>query len=128
VRRIAGAKLNGILDVLRHRGLLAVTALRLVPLAPFAVEGVVAGAVHVKLRHFLVGTALGMLPGTLASTLFGEQLQVWLEDPSKINYWLIALALCVLGAATWLVRRWLAASAPAAARAQFGGAADRSTG
>lgn len=116
VRRIAGAKLNDILQVLRRRGLLAMTALRLVPLAPFAVEGVVAGAVRVKLSDFLIGTALGMLPGTLTSTVFGDQLQVWLEDPSRINYWLIALVLAVLGIATWLVRRWLVASAPASSK------------
>jgi phospholipase D1/2 len=90
--------------------------LRLVPLAPFAVEGVVAGAVRVKLWHFMAGTAIGMLPGTLTSTVFGDQLQVWLEDPSKINYWLIALVLFVLGSATWLVRRWLVTSAPATSR------------
>ena len=59
VRRVAGAKLNGILQVLRRRGLLAMTALRLVPLAPFAVEGVVAGAVRVKLWDFMIGTAIG---------------------------------------------------------------------
>ena len=97
VRRIAGTKLNRIIQVLRRRGLLAMTALRLVPLAPFIVEGVVAGAVRVKLWHFMVGTAIGMLPGTLTATVFGDQLQVWLEDPSQINYWLIALGAAGLG-------------------------------
>ena len=53
-----------------------------------------------------------MLPGTLTSTVFGNQLQVWLEDPSRINYWAIGLVLLALGTATWLVRRWLLASAP----------------
>ena len=110
VRRVAGRKLNDILQVLRRRGLLAITALRLVPLAPFAVEGVVAGAVRVKLWHFMVGTALGILPGTLTSTVFGDQLQAWLDDPEKINYWMIAAVLVVLGAATWGVRRWLVSS------------------
>lgn len=116
VRRIAGTKLNGIRHVLRRRGLIAMTALRLVPIAPFLVEGVVAGAMRVKLSDFLIGTALGMLPGTLTSTVFGDQLQVWLEDPSRINYWLIALVLLLLGIATWLVRRWLVASAPSSSR------------
>jgi phospholipase D1/2 len=113
VRRVAGEKLDGILKVLRKRGLIAMTALRLVPLAPFAVEGVVAGAVRVKLSDFLIGTAIGILPGTLASTVFGDQLQVWLENPSKINYWLIAVVLALLGGATWYVRRWLIASSGA---------------
>ena len=112
VRRIAGTRLNGILQVLRRRGLLAMTALRVVPIAPFLVEGVVAGAARVKFSDFMIGTALGMLPGTLTSTVFGNQLQVWLEDPSRINYWAIALVLAALGIATWLVRRWLFASAP----------------
>lgn len=111
VRRIAGTRLNGILHVLRRRGLVAMTALRLVPIAPFLVEGVVAGAARVKFSDFMIGTALGMLPGTLTSTVFGNQLQVWLEDPSRINYWLIALVLLALGVATWGVRRWLVASA-----------------
>jgi uncharacterized membrane protein YdjX (TVP38/TMEM64 family) len=121
VRRIAGTKLNGILQVLRRRGLLAMTALRLVPIAPFLVEGVVAGAARVKLSDFMIGTGLGMLPGTLTSTVFGDQLQVWLEDPSRINYWLIALVLLLLGIATWLVRRWLVASAPSASQRGAGG-------
>lgn len=111
VRRVAGAKLNDIIQVLRRRGLLAITALRLVPLAPFAVEGVVAGAVRVKLWHFMLGTAIGILPGTLTSTVFGDQLQAAMEDPSKVNYWLIGAALALLGAATWAVRRWLVSSA-----------------
>jgi phospholipase D1/2 len=110
VQRVAGRKLSDILQVLRRRGLLAITALRLVPLAPFAVEGVVAGAARVKLWHFMVGTALGILPGTLTSTVFGDQLQTWLDDPRRINYWLIAAVLLVLGAATWGVQRWLASS------------------
>jgi len=116
VRRIAGTRLNGILQVLRRRGLLAMTALRLVPIAPFLVEGVVAGAARVKFSDFMIGTALGMLPGTLTSTVFGHQLQVWLQDPSRINYWAIALVLLALGIATWLVRRWLFASAPPSAQ------------
>src|SRR5688500_19930918 len=48
IRRLAGAKLERILHVLRRRGLVAMTALRLVPLAPFAVEGFVAGAIRMR--------------------------------------------------------------------------------
>jgi uncharacterized membrane protein YdjX (TVP38/TMEM64 family) len=116
VRRLAGAKLERILQVLRRRGLLAMTALRLVPLAPFAVEGVVAGAIRMRLWEFMLGTAIGILPGTLTSTIFGDQLQAWMEDPARINYWLIAFALFVLGGATWFVRRWLLSAASTSPR------------
>lgn len=111
VRRMAGAKLDKILQVLRRRGLIAMTALRLVPLAPFAVEGVVAGAIRMRMWEFLLGTAIGILPGTLTSTVFGDQLSAWLDDPARINYWAIAFVLFLLGGATWYVRRWLLSSA-----------------
>jgi phospholipase D1/2 len=107
VRRVAGAKLNEIIQVLRRRSLLAITALRLVPLAPFAVEGVVAGAVRVRLQDFMIGTALGIAPGTLTSTVFGHQIEAALEHPSEVNYWLIGAAVALLVCATLLVRRWL---------------------
>ena len=100
VRRIAGAKLNEIIQVLRRRGLLATTALRPVPLAPFAVEGVVAGAVRVRLRDFMIGTALGIAPGTLTSTVFGHQMEAALEHPSEVNYWLIGAAVSLAICAT----------------------------
>ncbi|HKE94603.1 MAG TPA: VTT domain-containing protein, partial [Povalibacter sp.] len=111
VRRIAGRKLNDVIQVLRRRGLVAVTALRLVPLAPFSIEGVIAGAVGIRLWHFMVGTAIGILPGTLAATVFGHQLQGALEGTSHVNYWLLATVLAVVILATWLVRRWLMRSA-----------------
>ncbi len=116
VRRIAGAKMDRILQVLRRRGLLAMTALRLVPLAPFAVEGVVAGAIRMRLWEFLLGTAIGILPGTLTSTVFGDQLSTWLDDPRRINYWAIALVLSLLIGASWLVRRWLISAAATSQR------------
>lgn len=116
VRRMAGAKLDKILQVLRRRGLLAMTALRLVPLAPFAVEGVVAGAMRMRLWEFLLGTAIGILPGTLTSTVFSNQISTWLDDPRRINYWAIAFVLFLLGGATWLVRRWLISTVSTSSR------------
>jgi phosphatidylserine/phosphatidylglycerophosphate/cardiolipin synthase-like enzyme/uncharacterized membrane protein YdjX (TVP38/TMEM64 family) len=107
VRRLAGARLNQVSEKLRERGLLAVTALRLVPMAPFAVEGLVAGAVRIKLWHLTLGTFIGMLPGTLATTVFGNQLEAALRDPAEINYWLLAGIVVVLGVGVLVVRRWL---------------------
>lgn len=107
VRRLAGPRLNRVLEVLRRRGLVALTALRLVPLAPFTIEGIVAGAIRIPLRDFTLGTALGMLPGTLAATVFGDQLQIALRDPAQVNLWIVGGVVVALTAATLLVRRWL---------------------
>jgi uncharacterized membrane protein YdjX (TVP38/TMEM64 family) len=111
VRKLAGPKLSRILDVLRRRGIVALTALRLVPLAPFTIEGIVAGAIRVPLRDFTLGTAIGMLPGTLAATVFGDQLEIALRDPAEVNLWIVAGVAVALTTATLLVRRWLSTQA-----------------
>ena len=111
VRRLAGPKLNHMIEQLRRRGLIAMTALRLVPLAPFVVEGVVAGAIRMSLWDFMLATAIGMLPGTLMATVFGHQLEAALRDPRNVNLWLIAAVIIGFGAATLWVRRWLATAA-----------------
>jgi uncharacterized membrane protein YdjX (TVP38/TMEM64 family) len=106
VRRLAGPKLNRVSEILRKRGLLAMTAVRLVPVAPFAVIGLVAGAIRVRVWHVALGTAIGNAPGTLATTVFGDQLQAALRDPSTINYWLVGAVLLLFAVAILLFRRW----------------------
>jgi phospholipase D1/2 len=116
VRRLAGPKLDQIVAVLKKHGLLAMTLLRLVPLAPFAVEGIVAGAVHLKLWHLAVGTAIGMLPGTLATTVFGDQLETALSGSGSINWWVVGGVLGLLLCGAVAVKRWfshMAAKLPA---------------
>jgi uncharacterized membrane protein YdjX (TVP38/TMEM64 family)/phosphatidylserine/phosphatidylglycerophosphate/cardiolipin synthase-like enzyme len=105
VRRLAGEKLDRMTEVLKKYGLLAMTLLRLVPLAPFAVESIVAGAVHMKLWHVAVGTAIGLIPGTLATTIFGDQIETALSG-GAINWWVVGSVAGVLGAGVWAVNRW----------------------
>jgi phosphatidylserine/phosphatidylglycerophosphate/cardiolipin synthase-like enzyme/uncharacterized membrane protein YdjX (TVP38/TMEM64 family) len=106
VRRIAGAKLDRMAEVLKKHGLLAMTLLRLVPLAPFAVESIVAGAIRMKLWHVVVGTALGLLPGTLTTTLFGDAIETAISGAGRVNWWLVGGALALLAGGAWAVKRW----------------------
>lgn len=108
VRHLAGPKLDEMRHVLRRRGLLAVLAVRIIPVAPFAIEGMIAGAARIKVWHYLVGTVLGMAPGTLTTTVFGDQFATALEDPSRINYWLVAGVAVFFVALIYFVRRWFA--------------------
>jgi phospholipase D1/2 len=106
VRHLVGDKLHDLTDVLRRRGLLACFAMRVVPAAPFAIEGIAVGAVRIKLWHYSLGTVLGMVPGTLTTTLFGDQIQAAIQDPSKINYWLIIGVVLFFAVLIAIVRRW----------------------
>jgi phospholipase D1/2 len=107
VRRLAGRKLDRLSAAMRARGLLAMTAVRLVPLAPFPVVGLVAGAIRVKLWHYALGTFLGNLPGVLAATIFADQIAAALDDSAKINWWVVGGVVAVLVVGTLAVRRWL---------------------
>jgi phospholipase D1/2 len=106
VRRIAGPKLDRMIEVLKKHGLLAMTLLRLVPLAPFAVESIVAGAIRMKLWHVVVGTAIGLLPGTLTTTVFGDAIETAISGTGKVNWWLVGGALTLLAGGAWAVKRW----------------------
>lgn len=106
VQRLAGARLDHVSKVLRSHGLLAVTAVRIVPAAPFGVEGIIAGAVRIKLWHYALGTLIGMAPGVLATTVFGHQIAAALQDPTAINYWLVGGVVVLFIALTYSVHRW----------------------
>jgi uncharacterized membrane protein YdjX (TVP38/TMEM64 family) len=107
VRRLAGRKLDRLSAAMRARGLLAMTAVRLVPLAPFPVVGLVAGGIRVKLWDYTLGTFLGNLPGVLAATVFADQIAAALDDASRINWWVVGGVAAAFVAGTLAVRRWL---------------------
>jgi phosphatidylserine/phosphatidylglycerophosphate/cardiolipin synthase-like enzyme/uncharacterized membrane protein YdjX (TVP38/TMEM64 family) len=106
VRRIAGPKLDRMAEVLKKHGLVAMTLLRLVPLAPFAVESIVAGAIRMKLWHVVLGTGIGLLPGTLTTTVFGDAIETAVSGAGNVNWWLVGGALALLAGGAWAVKRW----------------------
>ena len=92
VRRVAGARLNRISKKLARRGILTVVSIRLVPLAPYAIVNLVAGATHLSLRDFLLGTLIGVLPGILALTIFETTVERAIREADAMS---IALAVAV---------------------------------
>lgn len=99
--------------LLGDHGFGAVLAARLTPVLPFTVINYAAGLTGVRWRDYLLGSALGMVPGSLAYAALGA----WGADPWGIFAGVAALvALVVLG--TFLGRRLMshdggAAPAPA---------------
>ncbi|KVK90830.1 VTT domain-containing protein [Burkholderia cepacia] len=110
VRRLAGARANRLSEHIGRRGMLAMAVLRLLPIAPFAVVNLVAGASHIGLRDFVVGTAIGMLPGIALTVTFAHQLTAALGHPRPGAFaWLAAIGLALVGLSILLVRvlrRW----------------------
>ncbi len=107
VRRLAGGRLNRLSKRLGRRGLLTVVTVRMLPVAPFTVVNLVAGASHIGARDFLVGTLLGMAPGIAATVLFIDRIAAAIRDPSAGAMAIVAAVLVLVLAITWVLRRWL---------------------
>lgn len=104
VRRFGGRTVNRISRRLGRGGVLTVVVLQIVPVAPFTIVNLVAGASHLRFTHFVVGTFVGMTPGVLAFSLFGSQLERALRDPQPAS----VAAAVLLGAALgvgWVANR-----------------------
>ena len=99
VQRIAGHGVLKLSRLLQRRGIIAVTLVRLVPIAPFIVVNAVMGAMRIRLRHFVLGTVFGMLPGMLATTVLGDQIAALLANPLKFNVWMLVGALALVALA-----------------------------
>ncbi len=107
VRRLAGRRLNELSRRLAQRGLLAMLVLRLLPVAPFTVVNLVAGASHIGFREFAAGTLLGMTPGILAVTVFSDRLMALLRDPSPMALTILVAVTAALIAGSAAIHNWL---------------------
>jgi len=105
--RLAGPRINMLSQRMATRGLVAVILVRLVPVAPFAVINMVAGASHIRLRDLVLGTAIGMTPGTLAMVVFIDQITEALRAPTPLTFALLGGTVLLIAAGAWGLQRWL---------------------
>jgi phospholipase D1/2 len=107
LQRLAGDALEPAGKLLREHGVLAVFGSNMLPTPPFVVQNMIAGAVRIALWKFMLGTFLALLPGMLAWTVFGDQINAALEDSAKVSYGLVGGAVVLLAAFTIGARYWL---------------------
>lgn len=111
LQRLLGRRAARIQERVVGKGILAVVVIRMIPIAPFSLVNVAAGASTLPLRDFMVGTLLGMMPGILAMAVLGAQIADLARNASWSNIALLALAfLSWLGicAGAQFVATWLA--------------------
>ncbi|MFX6226245.1 VTT domain-containing protein, partial [Acinetobacter baumannii] len=74
LRDMLGPRINNLSRRFAQRGIAAMAVVRLLPIAPFTVVNVVAGASHLGLRDYLLGTLIGMTPGIALTVVFSHNL------------------------------------------------------
>jgi len=83
---------------LDRSGLLAMVSLRLLPMVPFSVLNYAAGVARVRLVPFLLGTVLGVLPGTIAVVVLGDAVTSGEFNPALFAVSFAGAALGLAGA------------------------------
>jgi len=106
-----GDRVRGLRERLLRHGVLAVALVRLVPVAPFSLVNLVAGAARIQRVTYLAGTALGMLPGIAFAALFIDRVVAAIEHPGPWSFSLLLGAAALILALALFLRRRLIKSA-----------------
>ncbi len=114
LEQLLGSKLNRVRKQIAKRGVLAIAAIRLVPIAPFTVVNLVAGASKIRPLDYLAGSLIGLAPGLVVLSVLGSQILHILSEPTPasialfgaaVGAWIaITLLVQVLVARFWSVR------------------------
>lgn len=83
----------------------ALAGLRLIPIAPFTIINLLAGAVGVRLSRFMLGTLLGMGPGIVLICLSVDRARAALSGEPVFDPWIIGV-IALAGAALIAFRLW----------------------
>ena len=107
LHRWLGAKLDKLERRVAKGGVVAIALIRKVPIAPFTFVNMLIGALGIRYRDFILGTALGMLPGIAAFAFVSDRaIDAW-REPTPGNIALIAGAIVVWLGVVFGIQYWL---------------------
>lgn len=102
-----GSLIHRLSQRLSERGILAVAVVRLVPVAPYTIVNIVAGASHLDLFRFLVGSAIGLVPAIGALTLFSGSLVRAIRNPGAETFAILVVVIVVIAFASFGLKKVL---------------------
>lgn len=102
VEALAGDRVATVDDWLTRRGFVAVLYTRLLPILPFNALNYIAGVTGVRTRDYVLGTVIGIVPGTFAYSSLGGNLDD-VTSPQFLGS--VALVLVLLVSGPFLARR-----------------------
>lgn len=110
LERVAGPRVRKVLEGVRKRGLVTVVTFRLLPIAPFTLVNLAAGAGGIRFVDFLAGSAIGLAPGLILLSIMGDRILRILSDPTAGDIGILLLCVAgliglAIGAQTLLSRR-----------------------
>lgn len=104
IARLSGSRVNRLSRRLGRHGIITIGTVRILPIAPFTVVNLVAGASHIRFWDYVFGTILGMGPGIAAITLFENQLEAAIREPGMGSFAILASLTVAIIAAALIIR------------------------
>lgn len=101
LRQYMGERVRKVSRRLGDKGIIAVTALRIIPTAPFTFINIISGASHIRFTDYLIGTVLGMVPGIAVLSITGERIEKVFQEPTVLN---VSIAIILVG--LWFLLGW----------------------
>jgi uncharacterized membrane protein YdjX (TVP38/TMEM64 family) len=96
VERMARGRLDRVDATVDRHGVLAALVIRLVPVLPFTVLNYACGVTAMRLRHYVIGTAVGLVPGTSAMVVLGSsgaRISLWVPAITSVTLGLVSLGI-----------------------------------
>jgi uncharacterized membrane protein YdjX (TVP38/TMEM64 family) len=95
-------------EKLRHafkkRGLSTIIFVRVVPVAPFVMVNMVAGAFKVSMKEYVLGSFIGLMPATLMASLFADRLTAVFASPDVKTFAMLLVVVVGLGGVIWWLK------------------------
>lgn len=110
IEKYGGARVRATERFIQNNSIRSMVLINLLPIAPFTVTNMLAGAFHMNFYRYMLGSALGLVPGLIIVVLFGGQLANILKSGDMSLHWpgmtlTIALAVVFVGLLWWLNKR-----------------------
>jgi uncharacterized membrane protein YdjX (TVP38/TMEM64 family) len=108
LRSVSGARVSRFMGMIGRNGFLASLIVRLVPSAPFIVVNMAAGVTPMRLRDFVAGTAIGIVPKIALTAFSGAAVLEAIHGRGGVWHWvMLGLAAALWGVAALVARAWM---------------------
>jgi uncharacterized membrane protein YdjX (TVP38/TMEM64 family) len=103
VRRLSGTRMKQLSRSLARRGVVSMIVINMVPIVSQTIINLAAGTTHIRFRHFLLGTAIGIVPPTVVVVAATHVLLQLGRMPTAGEAAVLMVAAAVIAVGAWIV-------------------------
>jgi uncharacterized membrane protein YdjX (TVP38/TMEM64 family) len=107
LQTFSGDGIRRFMEMIGRNGFMASVIVRLVPSAPFIVVNMAAGVTPMRVTHFALGTAIGIVPKIVLTAFAGNSIVQVMKGQGGVHLVGLAVLIAAWLGIGWLARGWL---------------------